>query len=89
MNSKDEKFIRFWKKRSEGGKVRFSVTSVLFAVVIAVVTEYGYRLFPNTPAVTIKSLLTRVVIYSVMGFLMGRWYWGSNEKRYQELIKNQ
>ena len=87
MAPQDEKFVKYWKKRSEGGKASFVLTTILFAIVIGVLAKVAFLLFPNHEPLKAASIIVRILVMSVAGFLFGVWQWNSNEKRYQELKK--
>lgn len=88
MNPQDEKFIKYWKKRSEAGRVSYLLTTTLFAIAIGVLAKFAFLLFPDHEPLTLQSIVTRILAMSVGGFFFALWQWNSNEKRYQELIKN-
>jgi hypothetical protein len=86
MSNQEEKFVRYWKKRSEGGKNRYVLFTVVFAIVIGVLSKLAFLFFPDHESLTLVSVLFRILVMCIVGFFFGRWQWSNNEKRYQELI---
>ncbi len=83
----DERLQR-WEKIRTTGKKKFLTVFTLAQGLFFAITMLGIKYYRSPEKVDTISIIVLIPFGLMFGFLMSKYFWWVNERKYSQLIKN-